>query len=177
MKYNLNFSLNLERHEHCVIYNEKEFTEKPIQISVPDIVELVEQFLKSFEEVAITEQLTSSPTPSKEKFKEESSAQGKPLIDSKSGIKPNSLRVVAAKAYICQSKDLDKKVLEQFCSDLTKYVQDGCSQISPENFLSEQVNLYVAGLREVLEIRNYLARYTKSKKKNYQNGYLYVVNL
>lgn len=177
MKYNLNFSSNLKRHEQCVIYNEKEFTEKPIQISVPEIVKLVEHFLETFEEVAITEQLTSHSTLNGEKSKEESPAQEDSLADSKPAIKPTGLRGIAAKAYICRSKDLDKKALEQFCSDLTRYFQAGCSQISSENFLSEEVSIYIAGLREVLEIRNYLAKYTKSKKKNYQNGYLYIVSL
>jgi len=177
MKYNLNFSSNLKWHEQCVIYDEKEFTEKPIQISVPDVVKLVEHFLEVFEEVAITEQSTSNPTFNEEKSKEESRAQEKPLTDSKPAIKPTALRAVAAKAYIRKSKDLDKKALEQFCSDLTKYFQACCSQISPDNFLSEHVSLSVAGLREVLEIRNYLASYAKSKKKNYQNGYLYIVSL
>jgi hypothetical protein len=177
MKYNLNFSSNLKWHEQCVIYDEKEFTEKPIQISVPDIVKLVEHFLEAFKEVAITEQLTSHSTLNEEKPREENPAQENSLTDSKPTIKLTALREVAAKAYICKSKDLDKEALEQFCSDLTKYFQAGCSQISSENLLSEEVNLYIAGLREVLEIRNYLAKYTKSKKKNYQNGYLYIVSL
>lgn len=177
MKYNLNFSSNLKRHEQCVIYDEKEFTEKPIQISVPEIVKLVEHFLEAFEEVAITEQLTSYPTLNEEKSKEDSPAQENSLVGSKPTIKLTAPRGVATKAYICRSKDLDKKALEQFCSDLARYFQVGCSQISSENLLSEEVNIYIAGLTEVLEIRNYLARYTKSKKKNYQNGYLYIASL
>jgi len=174
MKYNLNFSPKIEWRDQCVVYDEKKFTEQPIQISVPGVVELVEPFLKAFEEVAITDQLTSHPTLNEEKSKENSPAQENSLVDSKPTIKPTAPRAVDAKAYICRSKDLDKKALEQFCSDLARYFQSGCSQISSENLLSEEVNLYISGLREVLEIRNYLARYAK---KNYQNGYLYIVSL
>ncbi len=30
-------------------------------------------------------------------------------------------------------------------------------------------------MREVLELRNYLAKYTRSNKEAYQNGYLYIM--
>ena len=57
MKYTLSFSLTLERSGPLVIYNSETFAEKPIIVSVPEIVKLVECFIENFEEVGITEKL------------------------------------------------------------------------------------------------------------------------
>ena len=57
MKYTLSFSLTLERSGPLVIYNSETFAEKPIVVSVPEIVKLVECFIENFEEVGITEKL------------------------------------------------------------------------------------------------------------------------
>jgi hypothetical protein len=175
MKYTLNFSLKLERHHSFIVYNSELFTEKPIPISVPDVVKLFEQFIKTFEEVGIIEQPTSKTIPSEEKTQGTTVAHEEKLSDSKSVTGSTALIGLSGKARICKSQDLDEAVIEQFCTELTKYVQICCSKISEKDkFLSEEINLYISGLREVIELRNYLTKYTRSKKKAYQNGYLYV---
>ena len=178
MKYTLNFSLKLDRQEHCVVYNQEEFTESPIAISVPEVVKSFDRFVESFEEVGIVEKPSDKheSTSTKEKANENNFAQEQ-SIDSTQTSKSNPLKAISGKAYICQSKELNEEMLDQICTDLTKYLQECCSQFTNDNFLSEDNNLYISGLREVLEVRNYLARYTRSKKKTYQKGYLYITAL
>ena len=174
MKYTLNFSLKLERHDSFIVYNSEAFTENPIQISVPDVVKLFEQFIETFEEVGIIEQPASKTIPSEEKTQGTTVDHQEKLSDSKSVTGSTALIGLSGKARICKSKDLDEAVIDQFCTELTKYLQMCFSKIS-DNFLSEEINLYISGLREVIELRNYLVKYTRSKTTKYQNGYLYVV--
>lgn len=157
MKYTLNFSWELEKHNSCITYNPEAFDERPILISVPDVVKIFNHFIETFEEVGISEQPANKTIPSEEKTKDTTTLTG-----------------LSARAYICQVQKLNETVLTKFCTELTEYFQMCCSEIS-KSFLSEEVNLSISGLREVIEIRNYLAKYTKSKKKAYQNGYLYIM--
>jgi len=157
MKYTLNFSLKLEMHNSCIVYNGEGFADTPISISVPDVVKIFEHFIEKFEQQGITEQPVTKTIPNEEKTKD-----------------TNALTGLSARAYTCQVQKLDETVLNNFCIELTEYLQKCCSEIS-KSFLSEEANLSIAGLREVIEIRNYLVRYTKSKKKAYQNGYLYIM--
>lgn len=152
MKYTLSFSLKLERSGSLVIYNSKTFAEKPIIISIPEIVKLVECFIENFEEVGITEKLDKGITK-----------------------KLDNLKGLSGTAYICESKELDQDILDKFCVKLTEYLQKCCSNISKHGLLSEQINLDISGLAEVIEIRNYLAKYTNSDKKSYEDGYLYIM--
>ena len=157
MKYTLNFSLKLEKRDSYIVYNPEAFAETPISISVPDVVKIFEHFIKTFEEVGITEQPANNTIPSEEKTKDTTALTG-----------------LSATAYICQVQQLNKTALTKFCTELTEYLQKCCSEIS-KSFLSEEVNVSISGLREVIEIRNYLAKFTKSEKKAYQNGYLYIM--
>ncbi|MGB8686645.1 MAG: hypothetical protein WCD53_04820 [Microcoleus sp.] len=159
MKYTLNFSLKLEMLNSCIVYNPEAFAETPISISVPDVVKIFEHFIKTFKEFGITEQPANNTIPSEEKTKDTTAVTG-----------------LSAKAYICHVPELDDTVLTKFCTELTEYLQKCCSEIS-KDFLSEKVNVSISGLREVIELRNYLARYTQSEKKAYQNGYLYIMVL
>lgn len=157
MKYTLNFSLTLEKRHSYIVYNPEAFAETPISISVPDVVKIFEHFIKTFELLGITEQPANNTIPTEEKTKDTTALTG-----------------LSAKAYICQVQQLNETALTKFCTELTEYLQKCCSEIS-RSFLSEEVNLSISGLREVIELRNYLARYTKSKKKAYQNGFLYIM--
>jgi len=158
MKYTLNFSLKLQKNNSFIVYNPEAFAEKtPISISVPDVVKIFDHFIETFEKVGITEQSANKTIPSEEKTKDTTALTG-----------------LSATAYICQVQQLNQTALTKFCTELTEYLQKCCSDIS-KSFLSEEVNLSIAGLREIIELRNYLARYTKSKKKAYQNGYLYIM--
>jgi hypothetical protein len=151
MKYTLNFSLGLDRQDAYVIYNSERFTESPILISIPEIVDSFEHFLRAFEAVNSVE----------------SGALNQVAVSA-------DLNRFADTAYICQSRALNEAALDRFCADLTNYFQHCCLRVPAEGLLAEETNLYVSGLREVIELRNYLAKYTRSPKKIYQNGYLYV---
>jgi hypothetical protein len=156
MTYTLNFSLNLERQGSSIIYNSEEFVEKPIFISVPDVVKILEHWIEGFEQVGVIE-MSQRQT--------EFSKGASPLVG------------LSAKAYICKSQDLNDKELSQLCIEITEYLQNRCSVISSENILSEEVGLYISGLREIIELRNYLTRYINSRKKMYQNGYVYIMSV
>lgn len=175
MTYTLNFSLEINKQGSYIIYDPDKFAEKPIAISVPNVVKIFESFIKSFEEVGILEDTSSKSIQSQAENSTDHRDDQKQLSEQKSITTSPTLKGLSGKAYICKSKELDKTVLSQFCTELTQYLQICCSKFSPEKFLSEENNLYVSGLREVLELRNYLAKYTKSNKKIYQNGYLYVM--
>ncbi|MEH1933484.1 MAG: hypothetical protein V7L14_07110 [Nostoc sp.] len=176
MNYNLNFSLEFKKDDSCIIYNPEDFVEKPILISVPDVVKLFEDFIETFEEVGIVEQASTRSIQSDKKETDNVSSQEQPF-EQKSATTSASLKGLSGTVYICKSKELDEAVLNQFCTELTEYLQVSCSKLAPENFLSEESSLSFSGLREVFEIRNYLAKYTKSKKRTYQEGYIAVFSI
>lgn len=176
MKYILNFSLGLTKEGSHIIYEPEKFSEKPIAISVPDVVEIFKSFIQSFEEVGIIDKASPPSIQSKDKKDTDNPSNQEQLSEQKLITTSSALKGLSGQAYICKSKELDETALNQFCIQLTEYLQICCSKFSsPESFLSEENNLYVSGLREVFELRNYLARYTRSHKKSYQNGYLYVM--
>nr|MDZ8016347.1 hypothetical protein [Nostoc sp. ZfuVER08] len=178
MEYTLNFSLKLDRHDRCIVYDKEGFTENPIALSVPEVVKALDHFVESFEEVGILEKpLNKRESTSTKKKTNEGNLAQEQSIYSIPTTKSTALKGISGKAYICQSKELNEEVLDKVCTELTRYFQECCSQISTKNFLSEDNDVYVSGLREVLEVRNYLAKYTRSKKKIYQNGYLYIAAL
>lgn len=176
MKYTLNFSLKPDLQDQLIVYDEGGFTEQPIIISVPAVVEILDHFIKfnSFNQVGVVEKSLNKPKSVSSKKKIDKDDASKELsIDSISITQPTTLKLICTKAYVCQTKQLDKEALAQICAELTKYLQECCSRIS-DDFLSDDNNLHISGLREVLEVRNYLAKYTKSEKKHYQDGYLYI---
>lgn len=154
MKYTLNFSLRVDRNGSSVIYDSEAFAEKPIMISLPETIKIIECFIENFEKLGIIENPDKVDTTEK----------------------PNSLRGLSGTAYICKSKELGKDILDNFCVQLTEYLQKCCSNISMNSLLSDKISLDIAGLVEVIEIRNYLSKYTGSNKKQYQDGYLYIMS-
>ncbi|MCG9892459.1 MAG: hypothetical protein MH252_15485 [Thermosynechococcaceae cyanobacterium MS004] len=176
MKYTLNFSLKLQRDDSYIIYDPETFVESPISVSVPDIVKIFEEFIKDFEEVGITEKASNNTNKSKKDNKSDSNLASNDSQEL-SVVRTRYLVNLSGKAYICKSKELDQSILDKFSLELIKYIHDGCSRISPDNFLAKESSLFFSGLREVLELHRYLAKYTKSRKKMYQNGYLYIMPL
>lgn len=174
MKYTLNFLLKLERDDSFIVYEQESFAESPIMISVPSVVKILEHFMEKFETVGIVD---------KSKIKVESNSKDISANNEQNtstlgvAIQPHSLVGLSGEAYICESKKIDKDILSQFCNELTKYLHECCSHISTESFLSTEVSLDISGLREILEVRNYLAKYVNSNKKSYQNGYIYIMVL
>ncbi|WP_017304436.1 hypothetical protein [Spirulina subsalsa] len=223
MGYYLNFSFQeLKRDGNQVIYDPDGFDEKPIRISVPEVVNIFEKLLITFEEKGLIETL------SKKKVTQQTAIQKKDIkvdedpkinealgdenqkkntdenakisetigdktqeintdenSNSHNAVNDESqataqsvspLKGLSGKVYYCQVKNLNSEALTQFCRELIGYIQKSSSQMNPENFISDDASVWVSGIMEALEIRNYLARYTKnSSKKNIQNGYLYVM--
>lgn len=182
MKYYLNFVLGLEQEGSNVIYNPGDFEEKPVAISSPEIVKMIENFVSNFKKVAIVE----SPTVKKEKKPDivdiqDSKPEATPddkneshkYEDDKSAI---NLRVVSGQAYICQKQNIQESSIEKLCEELVDYLKKCLSQLQKEKILSEELNSEFAGMREALELRNYLARFVKSKKKIYKSGYIYIIS-
>jgi hypothetical protein len=167
MKYLLYFALDISWQGSCIVYDPQQFTEKPISLSVPDLVEIFTNFTQKFREVGIVEKQKENKILIKEKGDEHPIAPE--LFDSS-----NNLQVISGRAHICKLETLKSEDLELFYDKLVKYLQKCCLKISTKNFLSKETSLCFAGLREVMEIRNYLAQYTKSKRKMFKNGYLYI---
>lgn len=168
MKYLLYFSLKLERQNSNIIYNSEGFADNPIEISVPDVTNIFKQFIGSFEDVGVIDKPPTINSLSKQK---------KNTIDP-SVDKPSSFpQGIDCEVRICKLEDLDRQVLESFCNQLSDYFKECCSRISAETFLSEKIGTHISGIQEVIDLRNYLIRYTKKNKKNeykYKNGYLYI---
>ncbi|MGL4379282.1 MAG: hypothetical protein ACRCT1_22785 [Microcoleaceae cyanobacterium] len=175
MKYLLYFSLELKKEGSDIVYDQEKFAEEPIAISVPDVVSIFESFIASFEEVGIFEKSSPTTIQNREKNATDHADVREPLSEQKSINTSSTLKGLSGKAYICQSKELDEKILHEFCTRLTEYLQICCSQFSPDTFLLPENGLYISGMREVIELRNYLAKYTRSSKKIYQQGYLYIM--
>ena len=177
MKYTLNFALKLEeKDDSLIVYDPKEFAEKPISISVPEVVTILEHFIKkSFKEVGILEKASNISSQGKEKNGTDKVNAQEQLSKQKSITKFPDLKGLSGRAYIRKSKELNETTLNEFCTELTNYLQKCCLKISQNNFLSEEIGSDISGLREVLELRNYLANYTRSNKEAYQNGYLYIM--
>lgn len=179
MRYTLNFSLKLERENSNIIYDNKNWDEKPIPISVPEITELLQKYFEKlgFEEVGIVErdsnkntQLHKKKQPDKEITQDEKSNHEK--ITSASPMK-----ALSSKAFICQCRDIDKTALNEFYDELISYLQKSSSELSATNFLSPDRSKFFSGMIEVINLRNYLARYVNSENKRYREGYLYIVSL
>jgi hypothetical protein len=175
MSYTLNFSLKLKRDGLHIIYDSESFAENPISVSVPDVVKILEIFIENFEEVGIVDKISTKTTKSNKKMDNDKNSNLENASQKLTVVNTQSLKSLSGKVYICKSKELDQTVLDQFSTELTKYIQDNCLKLSPKNFLTKESNLFFSGLSEVLELHNYLTRYTKSRKKIYQNGYIYIM--
>lgn len=177
MKYTLNFSLKLEEENSNIIYDDKNLDEQPIPISVTEITQLLQKYFQKlgFKEVGIVDRDSNKNTqPHKKKQADKEITQ-----DEKSNHQkiPSATRmkVLSATAFICQCKNIDKKALDDFCDELISYLKKSSSELSATNFLS--LDICLSGMIEVINLRNYLARYVNSEKKHFQEGYLYVISL
>ena len=170
MKYTLNFILKLKHDGSSIIYDPKAFLEQPLAISVSEIIEMVQRFTQEFEEVGIVEDNAVEPNASKATNDEKKSVQ----TSSKSSI---ALKGLSGRTYIRQSKKLDDEVLKQLCADIAEYLKTQCEKLTGENLLSPEIGILFSGIIEATEVRNYLSQYTRSSKKNFQNGYLYIMPL
>jgi hypothetical protein len=182
MTYTLRFLLEVERDQNnpkLICYDGEKFDKATIRVSVPDVVKIFEPFIESFEEVALVEKPSPKSDGSQKKKGSDRPSDGE-QSEKKAIATSSPLMPLSGKAYICQSQKLDEAALNQLCVGLVEYLQDCCSKFSAETFLSqetgvsEETNVCVSGIQEVLNLRNYLTRCINSNNKMYKKGYLYV---
>lgn len=164
-----------ESSSQLIKYDPEKFAGETIRVSVPEVVKIFEPFIESFEEVGLVEKASPKSDSSPKKKGSDRPGDGE-QAEEKAIPTSSPLMPVSGKAYICQSKKLDEAALKQLCVGLVEYLRDCCSKFSPETFLLEETGVCVSGMQQVLELRNYLTRYTNSKNKMYKEGYLYVID-
>lgn len=183
MAYILDFLLEVKRDENnpkLIYYDPEKFAGDKIRVSLPDVVKVFEPFIKSFETVGVVEKAPPKSDRSPKKKGSDAPGDGE-QPEKKATATPSPLMPVSGEAYICQSKELDEAALKQLCVGLVEYLRDCCSKFSGETFLSqetgvsEETNVCVSGIQQVIELRNYLTKYTNSENKMYKKGYLYVI--
>ena len=179
MKYHLLFALKLRQEESGVIYNSEGFIDRPVPISIPEITNIIRDFVNDFNEVAIVEPKTlKKPALKKASSSNENDSEtAKKNEHSKNGIEQNTnlLRGVAGKAYICQLKELNKCSLDRLCFEIATYLKKCLSEISPDQILSSKLASNFAGIREAIELRNYLSSFVEEPSDMYQNGYICII--
>jgi hypothetical protein len=177
MQYTLNFSLKLERENANIIYDHENLDGQPIQISVPEITELLQKYFKNlgFEEVGIVERDSNKNTQLHKKKQADKEITQDEKSNHEKITSASPMKALSSKAFICKCRDIDKTALNEFYDELISYLQKSSSELSATNFLSPDICL--SGMIEVINLRNYLARYVNSEKKNFQEGYLYVMSL
>jgi hypothetical protein len=182
MSYHFLFALELEQQNSQVFYNSEAFVGHPIVVSVPEVKELISQFILTLNTVAVVEKETS------QKGKETKGAknnQPKTADSSPLALEKNlnetypTPKLVAAEAYICKVKDLDKVVLNKLCAGIATYLSGVLSKVSAENLLDMELSPVFSGLREVVDLRNYLLTFVENpnRKKKYQEGFIYVMSV
>lgn len=169
-KYYLNFALKIQwLGETSIAYTPESFAEASILISYPEIVEMVQYFSQTFQKVGVVEAQA-------EVIKNEaktSTASGNSSLTATLTKLDNKLSSVSDTAFICQQKSVNQESLLTLCACLTGYIQESAKVLTKENILSKEQDLIFSGLREAIELRNYLGRYTTNSKKIYQSGYFY----
>ncbi|MCT7973961.1 hypothetical protein [Laspinema olomoucense] len=176
MTYTLNFALNLNKEGENIIYDSEQFADQPIQISVPQIITILERFIgKPFHRAGLIENRKSEKVQIKDAFSEKK-VQDEVKAINENLIAKSSLKGLSGQAYYCQIKELDTQKINEITSDLSNYLQESISSINSENFLADETSVLISALKEVVEIRNYLARYfKKAPNKMYRNGYFVII--
>jgi hypothetical protein len=171
MRYYLRFALDIQRHsETNIVYTPESFVEEPVPLSVPAISEMITRFISSFEKVAVVK-------PRVEFIKHEMVAGTVSEHGSATATiqKPvETISSVEATVFIRQQQSLDADSFNALLSDLCNYIHETSRLITPETILSDTCSINFSGLREAIEIRNYLSRFAISSKKIYRSGYLYI---
>ncbi|MCT7957859.1 hypothetical protein [Laspinema palackyanum] len=174
MKYTLNFALHLKKEGEYIVYDRESFAEKPIGISVPDIVTIFEKLIQSFETTGLLEQLL--PEVQDANPDQEERVQGEVKELDRQSSQKSHIKSLSGQVYYCQSQKLkDSQAFHEFTKDLVQYLNSCLSKINADNFLKEDTSNLVSGIKEVFELRNYLIIYIRTSKKQYKEGYLYVM--
>lgn len=147
MTYYINFALNIKKDNSNIIYDSESFTEQPILITTPVLIKIIDNFKEGFEKVGIVDK-----------------------DEDKSFLKP-----LSGEAFIYQVKDLDEKYLNQANKHIAQRLSTCLSGITADNLYSEELTVPFSEVKEIMELRNYLLRYVITKKKNFQKGYMVIM--
>lgn len=181
MSYHLLFALKLEQQDSQVFYDPEAFVGKPVVISVPEVEEIVAHLTSQLQLVAVVEKEVAKKDKNlkRVKFDSESEVVSNPsLIEKDLDQSATVLRSVAAEAYICKADDLKKKgILSQMSSKIADYLTKSYSEISSKDLLEEDLTPVFSGLKEVIDLRNYLLTFVENSgnKKMYREGYTYIM--
>ena len=177
MNYTLNFALNLKKEGEHIVYDKENFIQEA-RISVPDIVSILEKFLQPpFQSVGIVDKPESQKVQSADGFSREK-VQGEVKASNENLISQLPLQGLSGQAYYCQIKDLDKAKIKEITSDLSNYLQESISKLNSDNFLADETGNVASGIKQVMEIRNYLALHLKKPdNKKYKKGYLFIMQI
>lgn len=208
MSYLLYCASNISKEHGHIVYNPKEFTDNPITVNVPELVNILEEFINQppFENAALVEKSSQvenlkpkgsreKPSSPEESVPDSTDVKGS-SVDAKNEEKtvpenasgnqqqsrekldptsPSLQSLSGGTVFYCQVKELDKKRLQEFACKLIAYLKKSVSAMSEaENFLSREIVNEPSGIKQVIDIRNYLVRYAQSENKSYQKGYLYI---
>lgn len=178
MTYTLNFALNLNKEGEYIIYDPEQFADKPIPISVPEIITILDGFIEqSCQKAGILDNPGSQKVQSDDDLSEEK-VQGAVQAVHESLIPQSPLRGLSGQAYYCQVKDLDPTQIKGITSDLSTYLQETISKLNSDNFLADETSFLLSGIKEAIDIRNYLVIYVNNpQKKIYKNGYLFIMSI
>ncbi|MEH2418744.1 hypothetical protein [Nostoc sp.] len=181
MSYHLLFALNLEQQGSQIFYNPEAFVGNPVVISVPEVKELIDCFIPKLELVAVVEKEAAKKNSKVKKPNSDETKISESNLDSEQDKSQTNtlLREVAAEAYVRKVKDLDKTSLEELCTGIATYLTNNVSKISAETLLLMKIDPVFSGLREIIDLRNYLLNFVKNpnNKNIYQKGYIYIMNV
>ncbi|WP_254565009.1 hypothetical protein [Oscillatoria sp. HE19RPO] len=175
MTYTLNFALKLKKEGEYIVYDKESFTQGAILISVPELVTIFEKFIQqSFETTGLLEQ----PLPEVQDANpdQEEKVQGEVKELERQSSQKSPIKSLSGQVYYCQSQKLkDSQSFQEFTNDLVQYINSSLSKINADNFLKYDTNNLVSGIKEVFDLKNYLIVYIMTSKKQYKEGYLYVM--
>ncbi|WP_445626209.1 hypothetical protein [Nostoc sp. DSM 114167] len=181
MSYHLIFALNLEQQGSQIFYNPEAFVGNPVVISVPEVKKLIDYLIPKLKLVAVVEKEAAKITSKGKKPSTDKTKISESNLDSEQDKSQTNifLREVTAEAYVGKVKDLDKIYLEELCTGIATYLTNNVSKISAETLLSMEINPIFSGLREIIDLRNYLLNFVKNPndKKKYREGYIYIMNV
>ncbi|MCT7959375.1 hypothetical protein NG791_01545 [Laspinema sp. D1] len=177
MKYTLNFALELKKDGEYIIYPDK-WAGQPIPISNSEIIAILENFIKpSFPIAGIIEKPESPKIQSADAISDEK-VQGEVQTVNENLSPQSPLKGLSGQAYYFQIKDLDDQKIQKITIDLSKYLKNCASKINSKNFFLDETTDLILGIKEVLEIRTYLAFFAKKPPNEIcKNGYFFIMQI
>lgn len=173
MIYSLRFAHTLRKEGSTIVEDPDVFIVGPVRISMPEVAAMVQRFIGDFEPMGIVESgniVNNDAKPVEEVFSNINGSSAKDFAKNKT----TSLKSLQGKAFVRQKEKIDPATLKTLRAELVEYLARSTSDLSENNLLSEDTDLLTSGIREALELRNYLRSWVGNQKKIYKEGYVYV---